>query len=227
MIGSATYSTAGQSPAALKVGTVLYSGATIKTAAESSVDLFLGKAAGVVRVTENTTLGIDKLTITDTGADSVIDTQLDLTEGIIRGNVNKLSAASKYEIKLPNGVAGIRGTRYVCTASRGRSKVLLLDGSLVFVHAQPTGALVPHVMTAPPAVEIDTADGGAPKPVSPDVIRIESGKSPDGQQPPPAPPGTPGGNTPGGNNNGTPFVAPDPSKNAKPVEPAISPSQPN
>ena len=104
VIGSATYSSAGQSPAALKVGTVLYSGSTVKTAAESSVDLFLGKAAGVVRVTENTTLGIDKLTITDTGADSVIDTQLDLTEGTIRGNVNKLSAASKYEIKLPNGV---------------------------------------------------------------------------------------------------------------------------
>ncbi len=66
----------------------------------------------VVRVAENTILGVDKLTATRTGADVVTETQLDLKKGHIFGSVKKMTAASRYEIKLPNGVAGIRGTTY-------------------------------------------------------------------------------------------------------------------
>ena len=54
--GSAMYSTPGSPMMPLKVGTVLGTGATVKTAADSLVDLFLGNSAGVVRVTENTTV---------------------------------------------------------------------------------------------------------------------------------------------------------------------------
>ncbi len=64
----------------------------------------------VVRLTENTLLGIDRLTSLQTGAEEVSDTQLDLKAGRILGNVKKLSSASRFEVKLPNGVAGIRGT---------------------------------------------------------------------------------------------------------------------
>lgn len=66
----------------------------------------------VIRIWENSALGIDKLSSMQTGADVVTDTQLDLKAGRLTGNVRKMSAASKYEIKLPNGVAGIRGTLY-------------------------------------------------------------------------------------------------------------------
>jgi hypothetical protein len=66
----------------------------------------------VVRVWENTVLGIDKLTSQPTGADVVTDTQLDLRAGRISGSLKKLSAGSHYEIKLPNGVAGVRGSSY-------------------------------------------------------------------------------------------------------------------
>ena len=66
----------------------------------------------VVRIWENSALGIDKLTSMQTGAETVTETQLDLKAGRVTGNVRKMSAASKYEIKLPNGVAGIRGTLY-------------------------------------------------------------------------------------------------------------------
>src|SRR3974390_3336961 len=66
----------------------------------------------VVRLWENSALGIDKISSMHTGADTVTDTQLDLKVGRVSGNVKKMSAASKYEIKLPNGVAGIRGTVY-------------------------------------------------------------------------------------------------------------------
>ena len=70
----------------------------------------------VVRLWENSALGIDKISSMHTGADTVTDTQLDLKVGRVSGNVKKMSAASKYEIKLPNGVAGIRGTVYDVTA---------------------------------------------------------------------------------------------------------------
>lgn len=66
----------------------------------------------VIRVTESTVLSIDKLTYEGTGADMVSDTELNLQSGHIFGSVKKLSAMSKYEVKTPVGVAGIRGTTY-------------------------------------------------------------------------------------------------------------------
>jgi len=55
-------------------------------------------------------LSIDKLTVDQTGVDTISDTQLDLKAGSIFGTVKKLAVGSKYEVKIPNGVAGIRGT---------------------------------------------------------------------------------------------------------------------
>lgn len=154
--GSATYSIAGMAPMPLKVGAVLPPGSTVQTGSGSVVDLFLGNSAGVVRVAENTTLGLDKLTITDTGADTVIENQLNLKDGTMLFNVNKLSAASKYEIKLPNGVAGIRGTRGRCNSN---AYIVLLDGTLVFVHAPPGGPLTPYTLVAPPPVYFSPIEG--------------------------------------------------------------------
>ena len=62
-----------------------------------------------IRMTSGTTLKIDKLTISDTGVDTVSDTELDLQKGRIFANVKKLSPASQYLIKIPTGIAGVRG----------------------------------------------------------------------------------------------------------------------
>ena len=123
--GSASYSVGGGTWNELKPGITLRSGSVIQTAAESHVDLYLGPNGPVARVGADSTLGIDKLTYTDTGADSVIDTQFDLQKGILMGNVRKMAAASRYEIKTPNGVAGIRGTNYVIT---DRMILFILEG---------------------------------------------------------------------------------------------------
>lgn len=164
--GSANYSIAGGAPQPLKVGIILPSGAVVKTEAESSVDLFLGNSAGVVRVTENTTLGLDKLSLTDTGAETVVEVQLNVPEGTILNNVNKLSAASKYEIKLPNGVAGIRGTRVRCSST---GYIVLLDGTLVFVFVPPGGNPTPYTLVAPPPVYFSPIEGIKPAPE--DLVR--------------------------------------------------------
>lgn len=159
--GAATYSVAGGPASPLKVGMVLTSGAVIKTGADSTVDLFLGKSAGVVRVAEKSTFGLDRLTITDTGADTAVDIQINLPDGQMFFNVNKLSQASRYEIKVPNGVAGIRGTK---GSGRSDSSWVLLDGTLIFVHAPTGGQPTPHVLRAPPAVYFTPTDGIKPAP---------------------------------------------------------------
>jgi hypothetical protein len=64
----------------------------------------------VIRMDADTMLAVDKLTVIDTGADTVSDTELDLRAGGVFTNVKKMSASSQYIIKLPNGVAGIRGS---------------------------------------------------------------------------------------------------------------------
>ena len=55
-------------------------------------------------------LAIDRVSATDTGADRVTETELDLRTGSIFFSVKKQAAASRFEIKFPNGIAGIRGT---------------------------------------------------------------------------------------------------------------------
>ncbi len=63
----------------------------------------------VLRMASGTVLAVDQLTVVNTGADTVGNTELDLRAGKIFFSVKKLSASSQYIIKLPNGVAGIRG----------------------------------------------------------------------------------------------------------------------
>jgi hypothetical protein len=147
----------------LKVGDIVKPGSVIQTAAKSHVDLILGDGSApvarpvpgemlsyqptaeqnLVRLWENTLLGVDKLAFTETGADVVTETQLDLKAGHIFGMVKRMSAASKYEVKIPNGVAGIRGTIYDISAE-GLVKVLV--GSVVLAYVGPDGTVVTQVI---------------------------------------------------------------------------------
>jgi FecR protein len=66
----------------------------------------------VIRLSGSTIIKIDTLTVSDTGVDTVSDTELDLKAGRIFASVKKLSAESKYFIKTPTGIAGVRGTLF-------------------------------------------------------------------------------------------------------------------
>jgi hypothetical protein len=163
MKGGARYKIGSGDWQPLKVGDVLHSGMVVQTAAGSRVDLVLGDAAApaaqaappetisyqptaeqnIVRIWENTLLAVDKMTQTQTGADVVTETQLDLKAGRITGTVKKMSAASKYEVKIPNGVAGIRGTVYDITAD---GVIKVLSGSVVLAYVGPNGAVVTQVV---------------------------------------------------------------------------------
>jgi hypothetical protein len=154
--GSATYSKAGQQPAPLKVGTEVDSGTTIKTTRNSTVDLFFGKLIGVLRIMPSTTLSMDKLAAAFTGTDSLVEVQLNLPEGTMMFNVNKLTAGSKYEIKIPNGVAGIRGTSGRISSA---ANIFLKDGTFVLAYVPPNAPPRTYTLTAPPPKVFSPATG--------------------------------------------------------------------
>ena len=175
--GDARYFVPGDSKSHdVKVGMMLKPGTIIQTAsgAGNYVDLVLNNAHAVappeatpseiasykpkaeqdgIRIYENTVLSVDKLTITQTGADTVTDTELDLKAGRILGTVKKLSPTSKYEVKIPNGVAGIRGTIYSLSAS-GILQVLV--GSVVVAYVGPDGNVVTQVVNAGEQFDLTT-----------------------------------------------------------------------
>jgi hypothetical protein len=72
----------------------------------------------------------------DTGADKVTETQLDLRSGRLFGEVKKQSAASRFEVKIPNGVAGIRGTTFTISSD---GVVSVLPGGTVTIAWEPPG----------------------------------------------------------------------------------------
>jgi len=119
----------------LRTGRVLGPGASVRTGVNTEVELYLGENGPTVTLLEDTTLGLDKLDIDRTGPETVIETQLDLRTGTIQGTVKKLAAASKYEVKTPNGVAGIRGTEYEITAG---DVVHCIEGSIMVAYTNPS-----------------------------------------------------------------------------------------
>ena len=101
--------------------------------------------ANMVRIFQMTVLSVDKLMVERTGNDEVSDTQLDLRVGQIMSNTKKLSAQSHYEIKIPNGVAGIRGN---CNVLSSTSKCASIIGTVMEVLVQPDNTTVSHEITA-------------------------------------------------------------------------------
>ena len=177
--GAARYTTDNRTWQPVKVGLAIKSGSVIQTAKDSHVDIVLGEGDGgalqpaarritfapgaaggageqgnVVRITPNTILAIDKLTMEETGADVVSEIQLDLRAGRIMGNVKKLSAASRYEVKFPTGIAGIRGTTYIIDAS---GVVSVIVGSVVISYLNNDGVVSTQVVVA--GQQFDPATG--------------------------------------------------------------------
>jgi hypothetical protein len=88
----------------------------------------------VIRILEDSLLSFDRLSAVDTGADRVTETEIDLRTGAIFGAVKKQAAASRFEVKIPNGVAGIRGTYFYASA---KGIFSCLSGSLVAGYTIP------------------------------------------------------------------------------------------
>jgi hypothetical protein len=207
--GGARYSLGNDSYQPLKVGMILKSGAKIQTGTElgSFVDLILGDVdetsvvpkprpavvgatvsfiptatQNTIHLFEGTELCIDKLLSTETGADVVTETQLELKKGHIIGNIKKMSAASKYEVKLPKGVAGIRGTIYDISDD---GKIRVAQGSVLISYLDNN---VVKTVTISAGYSFDTNNPGlgAVAMAASDVSSIISAATPPGGAPAPS-----------------------------------------
>lgn len=129
--GQATRINAAGVSSPLARGMVLGAGDTVATGPGSTVDLWLGLNGEALRVDPDTTLRFDVLDIANF-AERRVTTSLKLTTGGVTGNVpSRLSAASRYEIKTPAGVAEIRGTIY---AFRSNGTLVVARGIVNFTY---------------------------------------------------------------------------------------------
>lgn len=144
------------------------SAASTVTPVATSSSATPGSQQDAVRIFESTVLGIDKLSVMSTGADRVTQTQLDLKAGRILGTVKPLSAASQYEVKIPNGVAGIRGTTYLLSADGVLS---VLSGSVTISYVGTDGS--PVVRQVQAGYQYDAKSGQLTRMSETEIARLQ------------------------------------------------------
>ena len=120
----------------------------------------------MVRLTGDTMLAIDKLTVSETGVDAVSDTELDLWQGRIFCSVKKLSAASQYLVKIPNGIAGVRGTLFEIDASGWCG---VLKNSVLLAITGPHDVVTTHLVGEGTQFNPET---GEISPLPPDLLDV-------------------------------------------------------
>ena len=125
-----------------------------------------------IRISPESTLAIDKLRVADTGADTVSDTELDLKQGKIFASVRKLSGASQYIVKLPSGVAGVRGTLFSISADGSVDCFESTGGGVILALGLSGGITKTFVIAA--GESFNPATGGAPSPLSPEILHVLS-----------------------------------------------------
>lgn len=178
--GSAEISTDGTDWKALRRGEALHEGAWIRTSSSSAADLDLGRNGSQLRIMPNSTVALSALTYEDTGIETIINTQIDLRAGRVLGNVQKLSAASKYEVKSSKAVATVRGTRYDFQAD---GRLVVAEGSVVVVSYRDDGSTITRVVNAnemftpvsglvTPATEADLGDVGGSASSVPGIVAL-------------------------------------------------------
>jgi hypothetical protein len=118
-------------------------GVKIRTGPDSSTDLSVNGSTSTVRIQENTTMVIPEMFRVGPVRGADTDTTLDLQLGTVLGNVKKLSASSRYEIRTPHGVAGIRGTDFQVVVS------MEVGGGYVVTFTSVTGQLTVSAVINP------------------------------------------------------------------------------
>ena len=97
----------------------------------------------VIRVLDDSYLVFDNMNAKNNGSTTVTETLLDLKKGSIFGSIKKQASSSRFEVKIPNGVAGIRGTIFLISAS---GSVSCLTGSVVAAFTSSSGDVATQVV---------------------------------------------------------------------------------
>jgi hypothetical protein len=133
--GSASCSTNGNWQS-LKENATVAAGATVKTAPDATLDLFLPDSRTVLRLMPGSVLRFDRLDNMPAGEAGFTITKLSLLSGTLIGSQHKLVSPSEFEVGLPNGVgvAKIVGTVYSVQAD---GTVACLKGTVSVAYNPP------------------------------------------------------------------------------------------
>jgi hypothetical protein len=138
------------------VGKYFEAGSLIRSGDKSIVDVLIGKSLSektaefmqfntranpahnvipqkennMIRLRPNTTLGVDKLTVSEEDSSYVSDAELNLKSGRIFASVRKVSPSSVYLIKIPDGVAAVRGTQLQLDTDGSSSSCSVSSGTV-------------------------------------------------------------------------------------------------
>src|SRR5689334_18946548 len=107
ILGHAQFARGNNQLAVLGSGMDLRPGDLIQTASKSAVELDFGKGIGTVRLTESAVLVLGKIGIGDASSAASSDIQLDLRSGELLGDVKRVPAGSRFEVKTPVGLAQV------------------------------------------------------------------------------------------------------------------------
>ncbi len=88
------------------------------------------REVNMIRLRPNTTFGIDKLTVPDSDPTSVSGAEFNLKKGSIFASVRKVSPSSEYFVKIPNGVAAVRGTQFELSSDGSGSTCSVVSGTV-------------------------------------------------------------------------------------------------
>ena len=130
------------------------------------MDVYLGKEAGAIRLTQNTTVRIERLS--DTNGQS--ETYLHLQRGTILGNNSGRHASgigrhasdhASGQIKTAVGIAEVGSAAFRLHAE---GYLVVLNGTAHFAHVPATGEPKLHSLNAPPAVYFSPTEGVKPAP---------------------------------------------------------------
>jgi hypothetical protein len=147
----------------LRVGMSVPAGTILQTGKRSAVELSLGKEAGSLRLTENTTLELAKLEHGEADGTRLFNVQLNLRHGSVLGTINRMTPSSKYHLKQPGGFAGLIGGEFRAHAD---GHFVLLDGAAILVTVPASGEPASVTLKAPPPSFFLPEQGVKPAPAA-------------------------------------------------------------
>ncbi len=158
MFGRATYSLHGAPGRPLQVGTVLPAGAVVRTGPGSAVDLHLGKDTGLIRLTQNTEIELERMATPAPGTSQI---QITVQRGTVLGDVKPLAPKARLEMKTSNGVVSVRSGAYRVNSA---GYLVLLQGDLLYAFVPSGQEPKLFTLTAPPPIYFSPLEGTRPAP---------------------------------------------------------------
>jgi hypothetical protein len=158
--GPATFTVGSGSPRPIQAGTIIPPGSVVKTGVGAAVEISLGKSIGVIRLPQNTVLGIEKLRAAEESG-GVFDIQLALPEGSLLGEVRDFPDAAQFDVKSPSALTGVRSGKF---RIQSQGYVVVLSGKVLNVHVPASGEPALHKLNGPPPVYFSPTEGIRPAP---------------------------------------------------------------